>query len=86
MNNDRDLFSAVQADLLDPAHLARALTSADPAKPLADLVVEQSWLTVDDGTEVVRLLDRKLKKRGGDARAGLQTRRVITCIRSQPQR
>lgn len=39
--------------------------------PLADLLVERGWLAPADRADVQRLVDRKLKKHGGDARASL---------------
>src|SRR5262249_35947893 len=36
-----------------------------------DLLVERGWLTPADRADVDKLLDRKLKKHGGDAKAGL---------------
>ena len=76
MDTDRNLLFgvlALQADLLDPERLARACTmwSAQKTTPLADLVVQQGWLTRADRTDIEKLLDRKLKKHLGDARAGL---------------
>ena len=35
------------------------------------LLLERGWLSADDQSEVERVLDRKLKRHGGDARAGL---------------
>src|SRR5262249_31840262 len=61
---------ALQADLIDPECFARACTlwSAQRATPLADLMVQQGWLTPEDRADVERLLERKLKKHAGNAR------------------
>jgi tetratricopeptide (TPR) repeat protein len=76
MNTDRNLLFgvlALQADLLDPARFAEACTawSARKDTPLADLLVERGWLTPEERGHMEFLLGRKLKKHGGDARAGL---------------
>jgi serine/threonine-protein kinase len=76
MDTDRNLLFgvlALQADLIDPECFARACTlwSAQKATPLADLMMQHGWLTPEDRADVERLLERKLKKHGGDARAGL---------------
>src|SRR4029077_9093627 len=76
MDTDRNLLFgvlALQADLIDPERFARASTlwSAQKTTPLADLLVEQGWLTAADRADVEKLLDRKLHKHGGDARASL---------------
>src|SRR5262249_14249761 len=64
---------ALQADLLDPARFAEACTAWSGRKdtPLADLLVERGWLTPADRADVDKLLDRKLRKHGGDAHTGL---------------
>jgi serine/threonine-protein kinase len=76
MDTDRNLLFgvlALQADLLDPARFAEACSAWATRKdtPLADLLVARGWLTPGDRADVEKLLDRKLKKHGGDARAGL---------------
>ncbi len=73
---DRNLLFgvlALQADLLDPARFAEACSAWAARKdtPLADLLVERGWLTPEERSHVDFLLGRKLKKHGGDARAGL---------------
>jgi hypothetical protein len=73
---DRNLLFgvlALQADLLDPARFAEACTawSARKDMPLAELLVERGWLTPEERADVDKLLERKLRKHGGDARAGL---------------
>jgi tetratricopeptide (TPR) repeat protein len=75
-SDDRNLLFgvlALQADLIDATRFAEACTawSACKDRPLADLLMERGWLTPDDRGDVERLLDRKLKKHGGDAKAGL---------------
>ncbi len=76
MNTDHNLLFGVlllHADLLDPERFVRACTmwSAQKATPLADLLVQQGRLAAEDRADVEKLLDRKLKKHRGDARAGL---------------
>jgi serine/threonine-protein kinase len=76
MDTDRNLLFgvlALQTDLLDPARFAEACSAWASRKgtPLADLLVERGWLTPADRADVEKLLDRKLKKHGGDAHAGL---------------
>jgi tetratricopeptide (TPR) repeat protein/tRNA A-37 threonylcarbamoyl transferase component Bud32 len=76
VDTDRNLLFgvlALQADLLDRDRFiqACALWAARKDIPLADLLVEQGWLTAQDRSDVERLLDRKLQKHGGDARASL---------------
>jgi tetratricopeptide (TPR) repeat protein/tRNA A-37 threonylcarbamoyl transferase component Bud32 len=76
MDTDRNLLFgvlALQADLIDPARFAEACTAWSGRKgtPLADLLVERGWLTPADRADVEKFLDRKLKKHGGDAHAGL---------------
>jgi serine/threonine-protein kinase len=73
---DRNLLFgvlALQADLLDAAQFAEACSAWAGRKgtPLADLLVERGWLTPQDREDVQRLLERKLKKHGGDAQASL---------------
>jgi tetratricopeptide (TPR) repeat protein len=76
VDTDRNLLFgvlALQADLLDPEKFARACSdwAAHKERPLADLLVERGWLSPDDRADVDKLLVRKLRKHGGDARAGL---------------
>jgi serine/threonine-protein kinase len=73
---DRNLLFgvlALQADLLDNARFAEACSAWATRKdtPLADLLVERGWLTPGDRADVERLLERKLQKHRGDARASL---------------
>jgi serine/threonine protein kinase len=76
VDTDRNLLFgvlALQADLLDNDRFAEAYSAWAVRKetPLADLLVQRGWLTPEDRADVERLLERKLKKHGGDARAGL---------------
>jgi serine/threonine protein kinase len=76
MDTDRNLLFgvlALQADLLDKNRFAEACSAWATQKdtPLADLLVERGWLTPEDRSHVEYLLDRKLKKHNGDARASL---------------
>jgi serine/threonine protein kinase len=65
---------ALQADFLDPARFAEACSAWAARKdtPLADLLVERGWLTLGERAAVDLLLERKLRKHGGDAHAGLR--------------
>ena len=76
MDTDRNLLFgvlALQADLLDGARFVEACTlwASRKEAPLADLLVERGWLTPEERADVEKLLERKLKKHGGDAKAGL---------------
>lgn len=76
METDRNLLFgvlALQADLLDPARFAEACSAWAALKdaPLADLLVARGWLTANDRADVEKLLQRKLAKHGGDAKASL---------------
>src|SRR5215468_6584633 len=64
---------ALQADLLTPVQFAEACSAWAGRKdtPLADLLVERGLLGPADRADVDRLLQRKLQKHDGDARAGL---------------
>jgi PAS domain S-box-containing protein len=78
MDTDRNLLFAVlalQVDLLDRERFVQACTlwAAHKDRPIADLLIEQGWLTPEDRGDVDRLLDRKLKKHGGDVQASLAT-------------
>jgi serine/threonine-protein kinase len=73
---DRNLLFgvlALQADLLDPARFAEACSAWAARKDvaLADLLQERGWLSGEERAHVEFLLDRKLKKHGGDASASL---------------
>ncbi len=76
MDTDRNLLFgvlALQADLMDPAQFVEACTlwANQKQTPLPDLLVQRGWLTPEDRADVERLLERKLKKHRGDARASL---------------
>ncbi len=76
MNTDRNLLFgvlALQADLLTADQFAKAsaLWAADKGRPLADVLVEQGWLSASDRVDVEKLLQRKLAKHKGDAHASL---------------
>jgi serine/threonine-protein kinase len=73
---DRNLLFgvlALQADLIDSGRFAEACAAWSTRKdmPLADLLVERGWLTPADRADVEKLLQRKLAKHKGDARASL---------------
>ena len=76
MTTDRNLLFAVlalQADFLDADQFIKVCTLWTTRKqtPLADLVIELGWITATERADVERLLERKLKRYGGDPRAGL---------------
>jgi serine/threonine protein kinase len=76
MDTDRNLLFAVlalQADLLDRERFVQACTlwAGQKERPIAELLIEQGWLTPEDRADVERLLDRKLRKHGGDVQASL---------------
>jgi tetratricopeptide (TPR) repeat protein/tRNA A-37 threonylcarbamoyl transferase component Bud32 len=76
MDTDRNLLFgvlALQADLIDNDGFAEACAAWATRKetPLADLLVQRGWLTPTDRIDVEKILERKLKKHRGDARAGL---------------
>src|SRR5262249_8578450 len=64
---------ALQIDAITRSQFVDAcsLWASQKEKPLADLLAERGWLTPGDRDEVERLVERKLKRHGGDARAGL---------------
>lgn len=76
MAHERDLLFgvlAVQAELLDEAQFTEARTTMDarPGTPLAELLVERGWITLPDREHLTYLLERKLARYDGDARACL---------------
>ena len=76
MEADRNLLSAVlalQADVIDADKFIQICTLWTTRKQtaLADLLLDLAWITPIDKADVERLLERKLKKHDGDARAGL---------------
>lgn len=76
MDTDRNLLFgviALQAELIDAGQFIDAclLWTSRKDVPLADLLVERGWILPDDRAHVDYLLDRKLRKHGGDPRASL---------------
>jgi eukaryotic-like serine/threonine-protein kinase len=76
MDTDRNLLFgvlALQADVIDGDQFVKACTlwTARKDVPLPSLLIELGWITPTDRADVERLLERKLKKYGGDARVGL---------------
>src|SRR5262245_33570900 len=76
MDTDRNLLFgvlALQADAITPAQFVEACTvwAARKDVPLPEVLAERGWLTPDDRADVERLVERKLRKHGGDARASL---------------
>jgi tetratricopeptide (TPR) repeat protein/tRNA A-37 threonylcarbamoyl transferase component Bud32 len=76
MDTDRNLLFAVlalQADLLDREHFVVACTrwAARKDSPIAELLVEEGWLTADGRKLVDQLLAFKLDRHQGDVRASL---------------
>src|SRR5438067_1502852 len=73
---DRNLLFgvlALQLELIDDGKFAQACSAWATRKnvPLATVLQDLGWLTDDDRREVERLIERKLKKHGGDARRSL---------------
>src|SRR5262245_6739487 len=64
---------ALQLELIDEGQFAQACAAWAARKdtPLAEVLQNLGWLTGDDRREVERLLERKLRKHGGDARRSL---------------
>jgi serine/threonine-protein kinase len=76
MDTDRNLLFgvlALQADLIDQGQFVEACTLWTTRKgvSLADVLVERGWIQPADRGDVDRLLERKLKKHGGNVKAGL---------------
>jgi hypothetical protein len=76
MDTDRNLLFAVlalQADLIDRERFVQACTlwAARKDHPIADLLVEQGWLSPAHRGVVEQLIEAKLGKHGGDVRASL---------------
>ena len=76
MNTDRNLLFgvlALQADLIDPSQFVEACTLWTSRKdvPLAEVLIERGWILPVDRAHIDYLLERKLKKHGGDSRATL---------------
>ena len=73
---DRNLLFAVlalQADCLTQSQFVEACTlwASRKETPLPDILAERGWLKPDERADIERLLERKLKKHGGDAKAGI---------------
>jgi serine/threonine-protein kinase len=76
MDTDKNLLFgvfALQADIIDNDQFVKACTlwTAQKERTLADILVDQGWMTRLDQKDLERLLERKLKKHGGDAKASL---------------
>src|SRR5262249_40142714 len=76
MDTDRNLLFgvlALQADLVTPAQFTEACSAWAGRKgtTLAELFLERGWLSASDRVDVEKLLQRKLARHGGAARAGL---------------
>src|SRR5438105_3239140 len=73
---DRNLLFgvlALQADLINQAQFIEACTLWTTRKhvPLAELLVERGWLTVNDKAHLDWLVERQLHKHAGDVHASL---------------
>ena len=64
---------ALQGGLIDHQQFIQACTlwTTRQATPLADILLEQGWLTETDKAHVDYLLQRKLARHRGDAHASL---------------
>jgi serine/threonine-protein kinase len=79
---------ALQADFLNAQQFVDACSAwaARKVTPLADLLIERGWLTVEDRAAIDLLLERMLRRHSGDARAGLaavttaETRRTLCLL------
>jgi serine/threonine-protein kinase len=76
MDTDRNLLFgvlALQADLIDAQQFAAACASwsARKTSPLSDILREQAGLTDEDCRHIDFLIERKLRKHGGDAHQSL---------------
>src|SRR5436305_6898866 len=75
-DTDRNLLFgvlAMQMELIDSQQFADACSAWSARKDiaLADLLVQHGWLTLAGQQEVEQLLERKLKRHGGDVRKSL---------------
>src|SRR5262245_20660695 len=75
-DNDRNLLFgvlALHADVITHARFVEAcsLWANQKHQSLARLLIERGWMTDDERQDVERLVERKLRKHGGDARASL---------------
>src|SRR5258707_11468037 len=90
LETDRNLLFgvlALQADLIGMTQFADICGAWAARKDtrLGSLLLERNWITTDEYLEVERLVERKLKKHGGDVRASLGAvtdARVRAAIRS----
>jgi tetratricopeptide (TPR) repeat protein len=76
MDTDRNLLFgvlALQADLIDRERFVQACTlwAARKDTPIADLLVEQGWLTAEGRAAIDLLIAFKLRKHAGDVQASL---------------
>jgi tRNA A-37 threonylcarbamoyl transferase component Bud32 len=76
MDTDRNLLFgvlALQADLIDSRQFIDAclLWTSRKDVALADLLLERGWIVASDRAHLDYLLERKLRKHGGDPRASL---------------
>ncbi len=76
MDADRNLLFgvlALQADIIDADQFIKICTLWTTRKQaaLGDLLIDLGWITPIDKADVERLVERKLKRHGGDPRAGL---------------
>jgi eukaryotic-like serine/threonine-protein kinase len=76
MDADRNLLFgvlALQADIIDADQFIKICTLWTTRKQaaLGDLLIDLGWVTPIDKADVERLVERKLKRHGGDPRAGL---------------
>jgi eukaryotic-like serine/threonine-protein kinase len=76
MDNDRNLLFgvlALQADLIDVPKFTEAclLWTAHKNEHIADLLVGRGWIDPADKVHIDYLVDRKLRKHGGNAQASL---------------
>ncbi|HKI36902.1 MAG TPA: protein kinase [Gemmataceae bacterium] len=76
MDTDRNLLFgvlALQLDLIDRDGFVNACAAWATRKdrPLAEVLISLGLLTPDDRSEVERLMERRLKKHGGDVQASL---------------
>jgi PAS domain S-box-containing protein len=64
---------ALQADLIDPQQFIEGclLWTSRKDVPLADLLIERGWIVAADRAHLDYLLERKLRRHGGDPRASL---------------
>src|SRR6516164_8266504 len=76
MDTDRNLLfgvMALQADLIDAVQFVEACSAwaAKKSSPLADQLQNRGWITPEERAHVEFLLERKLRRHGGDVHASL---------------